>query len=210
MSDITVVSTEKYLASPCAALPLPYSVCGGKAVGARHLGGPSGAPAAVPEGAFSRLLHPLGDMKRFESGEYSVRQLFLEDDDDAALVSRLAEMCGEKPDIASFVKQPYYNERLCVAVHSRKTGECVCAGLGGADGSLREAWTSLILIPEGLVGGEASKLLISELLRRMAPIAGFATANAPYGSNLERLLRRCGFSGGDIWFFYGNRQASRI
>ena len=95
-------------------------------------------------------------------------------------------------------------------MHDRSTGACVCAGLGGLDNGLHEAWFERLLIPDGHIGGEASMLLINELLRRMAPMARFVTANAPYGSGLERLLRKCGFAGGDIWVYNGNSSSARI
>ena len=211
MSDITVITKQEYLASPCSALPLPYMVCGGKASVAERIGGEGISIMSVPEGAFSRMIFRLGDMERFESKEHSVRRLFIADDaDDASLIASLASACGAELNIASFIKKPYYNEKLCAAVHEKATGECVCAGLGGIDTELKEAWFEALLIPDGHIGGSASRLLINELLRRMAPMAEFVTANAPCGSNLERLLRKCGFTGGDIWRFNGNLRTLRI
>ena len=210
MSDILSVSAEAYLSDPCGALPAPFGVCridtgfaGGEPFapsaaspcGALHLGGASGAPGKVPEGAYYRLYHPLGDMRRFTVNGYSARRLFpSEEGDDALLIFRF---CGD--DAGKIISSRFYTEELCVAVHSRETGECRGVGAGHFDPVLREAWIVSLSMAEGCAGGAAERLLISELLRRMAPMARFATVCVGFGSGRERLLRKCGFTGGDIW-----------
>ncbi len=193
------VPKDAYLASPCAVLPLPYGECFGSAEGYRHIAGEGLEPGPIPDGAYYRLRRELGDMRRFESAAFSVRQLFLRDDpEDAALACRMARAAHSAFDAGAFAASERFAESLCIAVHSRENGACVGCGFGASDPEIGEAWISALLVPAH--EDEALMLLVNDLLRRMARLAPFATVCAPCAdARLVRLLRRSGFSGGDIW-----------
>lgn len=205
------VDLETYLAAPCASLPLPYAVCGGSACGGLRIAG-EGIPVDLIKEAeaddnafrhtFYRLSRELGDMRRYSSDTHSARQLFAGDAEDAALIADIAARCGSKIDLEAFASSPFFNERLCVAVHERASGECRAAGLALYDGDMREGWLYRLFIPGEYLGTDAAALLVSELLRRMPAGAQFATANVSlFNKGLVRLLRKRGFSGGDLWVF---------
>lgn len=211
MSDITIVSAESYLASPCSSLPLPFAVCRGVPHGGLRIAG-EGVPIDTVKKsdphddgfkhAFYRLRRDIGDMRRPGSETHSARQLFINDAEDAALAASFAAGCESSFDIAAFAASPFFNERLCVAVHERASGDCRALGFGLADVSTQEGWLYRVLIPGEYMGSDAPKLLIYELLRRMPPGVEFATANVSiYSKELVRVLRKCGFFGGDIWSY---------
>ena len=188
-----LISPADYVIEPCGLLPLPYALCHGDPAGYEHIAGAHrGAPMSVPEGAFCRLCRRLGDMERASSKTLSVRQLFLrEEEDDRVLLAAFGR--SAKQAIAS----PCFCDKLCIAVHDRVTGDCVGVGLAFFDEETGEVFIDSVLTV--VPNDEASEFIIKELLRRASGLAGFVTASAPYKSGLERLLRKCGFYGGDIW-----------
>ena len=193
------VGMEQYLQAPCGTLPKPYAVCGGSAEGFRHIAGEGIMPSEeMPADAYCRLFRSIGDMQRMRSDRFSVRQLFIKEDaDDRALLRSLAAEEDAESDLDELILLPYFCDKLCVAVHERATGVCVCAAIGCFDKDSGEAWLQCIL--PGSTWDEAVRLALNELLRRMAPMTEFVTACAPTGSALEHALRKSGFTGGDIW-----------
>lgn len=188
-----MISPADYAIEPCGLLPLPYALCHGDPSGYEHIAGAHrGAPIAMPEGAYCRLCRRLGDMERAVSKTLSVRQLFLSgDEDDRVLLAALGK--SAKQCLAS----PCFCDKLCIAVHDRNTGDCAGVGIAFFDEETGEVFIDSVLTV--VPNDEAMELIIKELLRRASGLAGFATAAAPVKSNLERLLRKCGFYGGDIW-----------
>jgi len=105
-------------------------------------------------------------------------------------------------EVRSWADHPVYDPSLWVWVRETATGRRVGLGIAELDPKIREASLEWIQVLPDEQGKGLGKAIVAEILRRVAGRASFTTVSG-CEDNLthpERLYRRCGFTGSDVWW----------
>jgi GNAT superfamily N-acetyltransferase len=105
-------------------------------------------------------------------------------------------------EVQSWASHPVYDPALWVWVREAATDHPVGLGIAEVDPEIPEASLEWVQVHPDAQGKGLGKALVAELLRRVAGRTVFTTVSGQV-DNLtqpERLYRRCGFSGSDIWW----------
>ena len=200
------LTKEQYLADPCGASSLPYwkaknlvVPAGMRIVHHREFRGED--PAGDGDETYFRLLHDLRDLscpalpRGFTLGETDCREL-------AAHIRRCYDGIGvSEAELQRDTRSPVYDPSLWLAVREEQTGEIVASGIAALDRELGEGSLEWIQVSAPYRGRGLGSFLVRELLHRMQGRARFATVSGQCGNptDPERLYRRCGFIGTDVW-----------
>jgi len=167
---------------------------------------------AMPNASFStrtpffRLIHrdqliPLTSLSPgFHVAEVSV-------DTQADLVSQLIGQCYDdvQPSaeiVQSWANHPVYAPDLWIWVVDQKMGAPVGLGIAEYDPTIREGSLEWIQVLPAYRGKGLGQALVVDLLTRLHQRAEFVTVSGRVRNrtNSERLYRRCGFRGNDVWW----------
>lgn len=203
-----MVSLIEYLENPCGTLSIPYWKSRGlvlpesirivhqRAFSDRDL---AGCAAEV----YFRLLHTLEHVEPVLPGGFYVKTATRED------IPLMVELINRSYDDLSVTCERLlhdttlraYDATLWIIAYDAKTSLAVGCGIADFDKETREGSLEWIQVLPEFRGKGAGKLLVNELLSRMAGRAAFATVSGRVDSptNPERLYRRCGFTGDDVW-----------
>lgn len=104
-------------------------------------------------------------------------------------------------ELQEYTTRPVYAPSLWLAVMDDKTGEIVATGIAELDCECNEGILEWIQVSENYRGCGLGSYIVAELLWRMKDIAQFATVSGQCNNptNPERLYRKCGFTGNDVW-----------
>ncbi len=108
--------------------------------------------------------------------------------------------------VRSWMAHPTYDPSLWIWVREIETGKPVGLGIAELDRSVPEASLEWVqVLPKEKRKG-LGKALVAELLRRVAGEVMFTTVSGQVNnpSRPERLYRRCGFTGNDVWWLMQN------
>ena len=128
-------------------------------------------------------------------------------DTDADAIAALIRACYPgsgmtAEEVKSWACHPVYDPALWVWVRETATHRPVGLGIAEYDPHVPEASLEWIQVHPAAQGQGLGKAIVAELLRRVAERAAFTTVSGQM-DNLtrpERLYRRCGFTGSDIWW----------
>ncbi len=104
-------------------------------------------------------------------------------------------------ELKSYLQRRVYCRELWLAVRENATGEIVATGIAELDREIGEGILEWIQVSPQYRGRGLGQFLVQELLCRMSPNADFATVSGQCNNPTfpERLYRRCGFAGSDVW-----------
>ncbi len=104
-------------------------------------------------------------------------------------------------ELQGYTRREVYDPDLWLAVRDSGSGKIVATGIGELDRSVGEGVLEWIQVSPEYRGKGLGKFLVLELLERMRPAAEFATVSGKCSAptSPERLYRRCGFAGSDVW-----------
>ncbi len=104
-------------------------------------------------------------------------------------------------ELQGYTQRKVYCPNLWLAVRDKTTGIIVATGIAELDYDIQEGILEWIQVSPGYRGIGLGKFLVLELLRRMKPMADFATVSGQCNNptSPEQLYRKCGFAGEDIW-----------
>ena len=104
-------------------------------------------------------------------------------------------------ELRSYTTRPVYDAALWLAVKDNYTGKIVATGIAELDREIGEGILEWIQVSEDHRGRELGQYIVSELLWRMKDKADFVTVSGQCNnpSDPERLYRKCGFTGNDVW-----------
>ena len=88
------------------------------------------------------------------------------------------------------------------------TAAIVGCGIADFDKELSEGIIEWVQVIPAYRGNKIGQLIVSELLGRMKSIAKFATVSGKVNNitNPEKLYRKCGFVGHDVWHILTKRE----
>ena len=104
-------------------------------------------------------------------------------------------------EVRGFTERKVFCPQLWIVLRDNSTGEIVATGIGELDREIGEGVLEWIQVSKEHRGRGLGCYIVRELLWRMRDIAKFATVSGQCNnpSNPEKLYRKCGFIGDDIW-----------
>ena len=155
---------------------------------------------------FFRLIHrdqavpPAGLPPGFHVADVSV-------DTEAHHVSELIEKCYDElqpsvETVQSWANHPVFDPDLWIWVVDQKMDAPVGLGIAEFDSTICEGSLEWIQVLPAYRGKGLGKAVVVELLTRLYERAAFVTVSGRVGNrtNPDRLYRRCGFHGNDVWW----------
>ena len=207
-----MLTKERYLADPCKAASIPYwkakSITIPDGMKILHQDEYDNAENKhfVDEPYF-RLIHNLkGLAEQVLPQGYSLCTATLSEY--AAHISSCYDGIGiNEGELRSYTLRPVYDAALWLAVKDELTGNIVATGIAELDCEIGEGILEWIQVSQGHRGKGLGRHVVSELLWRMKGKAGFATVSGQCNNstNPEKLYRKCGFTGNDVWHILRKR-----
>ena len=152
---------------------------------------------------YFRLSHDLKDIPQVTSDEYRIETATV---DDIPLVQELINRSYQDLSVSceqllSYTKSEVYDEKLWIIVSEKLTNKPVACGIAELDKELKEGVLEWIQVLPEYRGKKLGQLLVNELLTRLQGKADFVTVSGKVdnATKPERLYRKCGFTGKDIW-----------
>ena len=207
-----MLTKEQYLADPCKAASIPYwkakSITIPDSMIILHQDEYDCAENQyfIDEPYF-RLIHNLkGLAEPVLPQGYSLCTATLSDY--AAHISSCYEEIGiTEEELRSYTLRPVYDASLWLAVKDEHSGTVVATGIAELDCEIGEGVLEWIQVSQGHRGKGIGRYVVSELLWRLTSKASFATVSGQCNnaSNPEKLYRKCGFCGNDVWHILRKR-----
>ena len=201
-----MLTKEQYLANPCKASSIPYRK-------AKSITIPEGMKILHQEEfndaenrhfvdePYFRLIHNLkGLAKPVLPQGYSLCTATLSEY--AAHINSCYEGIGiTEEELRSYTLRAVYDAALWLAVKDERTGNIVATGIAELDREIGEGVLEWIQVSHGHRGKGLGRYIVLELLRRMKDKVDFATVSGQCNNatNPEKLYRKCGFTGNDVW-----------
>ena len=207
-----VITRNQYLSDPCKAASIPYWKAKSITIpdGMKFLHQDEyddGENQRFVDEPYFRLIHNLkGLAEPVLPQDYSLCTAALSKY--AAHISSCYDEIGiNEGELRSYTLRPVYDAALWLAVKDERTGTIVATGIAELDRKIGEGILEWIQVSQGHRGKGLGRYIVSELLWRMKCRAGFATVSGQCNnaSNPEKLYRKCGFTGNDVWHILRKR-----
>ena len=206
-----MITKEEYLKNPCKVSSLPYwkakTITVPDGIKILHQDEYSAAeyPQYIDEPYF-RLRHDLEDISEpvLPQGYSLCTATICEY---AAHISSCYDGIGiTEEELRSYTFRPVYDAALWLAIKENKTGSIVATGIAELDREINEGALEWIQVSQGHRGKGLGSYIILELLRRLKSKAEFTTVSGQCNNvtNPEKLYRKCGFTGNDVWHILTN------
>ena len=206
-----MLTKEQYLADPCKTASIPYwkakSITVPDGMKILHQDEYDDAHPQYIDEPYFRMIHDLkGLSKQALPQGYSLCTASLSEY--AAHVNSCYEGIGiTEEELRSYTLRPVYDEALWLAVKDDQTNRMVATGIAELDREIGEGVLEWIQVSENHRGKGLGRYIVSELLWRLKSKAGFATVSGQCNNatNPEKLYRKCGFCGNDVWHILRKR-----
>lgn len=207
-----MLTKEQYLADPCKAASIPYwkvksiTVTDGMMILHQDEYEDAEYQQYIDEPYF-RLSHDLNGLAEpvLPQG-YSLCTATLSEY--AAHINSCYDGIGiTEAELQSYTTRPVYDAALWLAVKDDQAGNIVATGIAELDREIGEGVLEWIQVSQVHRGKGLGRYIVSELLWRMKGKAQFATVSGQCNNaaNPEKLYRRCGFTGNDVWHILRKR-----
>ena len=203
-----MITLEEYLRNPCASLSIPYWKAKGMTIPPQI--------RIVHDNEFSsdrwteyederyfRLFRGMADIS--DARPESV-VLHTASRDDLPLMADVinrsyTDLSVSLKQLEGYTATPVYEPQLWVLAKDAVTGGCMGCGVADYDPEAGEMILEWIQVLPACRGRGVGQAIVNELLRRAQGYARFATVSGKVDNPTrpERLYRRCGFEGGDVW-----------
>lgn len=127
--------------------------------------------------------------------------------DELPLVASFINQCYEKirvdeAIVRSWLTHPSYNPNLWIWIKDSQRNQFAALGIAEIDPRVPEASLEWIQVHPGYQGRGLGSALVADLLRRVAPDVEFTTVSGEVDnpSEPEKLYRKVGFTGSDVWW----------
>lgn len=112
------------------------------------------------------------------------------------------------PEIQRYLLREQYRSELWLAVKEDCKGKIVATGIAELDGGMGEGVLEWIQVSKNYRRGGLGRYVVLELLWRMRKAARFVTVSGKCKNpdHPERLYRKCGFCGNDVWHILRERE----
>ena len=201
-----MITKEEYLKNPCRVCSIPFwksksiTIPEGMIILHQDEYDAAGYPQYIDEPYF-RLIHDLKSLAvPVPPQGYSLcTATFAEY---AAHINSCYNGIGiTEEELSRYTLRPVYDAFLWLAVKDDQTDRIVATGIAELDREIGEGALEWIQVSQAHRGKGLGRYIVLELLRRLKSKAGFATVSGQCNNaaNPEKLYRKCGFTGNDIW-----------
>lgn len=207
-----MISKEQYLSDPCRASSIPYwkaksiEIPDGMEI-LHQEDNPETAYQPYIDTSYFRLRHDLHGLSAAVMPHgYMLCEATL--GDYAAHINSCYTGIGiTEAELRLYTTRPVYDAALWLAVKDGQTDRIVATGIAELDRDIGEGVLEWIQVSDPHRGHGLGTYIVSELLWRMKDKAQFATVSGQCQNhtNPERLYRRCGFTGSDVWHILRKR-----
>ena len=206
LEDNDMLTKEQYLADPCKAASIPYwkaksiTIQDGMKILHQDEFDDAGYQQYIDE-LYFRLIHNLkGLVEPVLPQGYSLCTATLSEYA-AHISSCYVGIAITEEELQCYTFRPVYDVALWLAVKDEYTGTIVATGIAELDREIDEGILEWIQVSQAHRGKGLGRYVVSELLWRMKGKAGFATVSGQCNNaaNPEKLYRKCGFTGNDVW-----------
>lgn len=196
-----------YLKNPCSSLSLPYWKSKEIAVPdnikiVHHNDFSSKLLEDYWDEKYFRLIHFLNNIDSEIPEGFSIKNAELSD---VPLIVETINNCYTDlsvsyKQILSYTKTKVYDKNLWIFVYENKTNHIVGCGIADFDSEVKEGILEWIQVLPEYRGRKIGQLIVNQLLCRMNN-ADFVTVSGKVDNitNPERVYRKCGFVGNDVW-----------
>ena len=207
-----MITRNQYLSDPCKAESIPYwkakSITIPDGIKILHQDEyDDGENQRFVDEPYFRLIHNLkGLAEPVLPQDYSLCTAALSEY--AAHISSCYDGIGiNEGELRSYTLRPVYDAALWLAVKDDQTGTIVATGIAELDREVGEGILEWIQVSQGHRGKGLGRYVVSELLWRMKNNANFVTVSGQCNNatSPEKLYRKCGFTGNDVWHILKKR-----
>lgn len=203
-----MTSLGEYLKNPCGTLSIPYwknktiripsnmRIVHQRAFTETEL-------QRYTDDPYFRLMHDLKDIGLVGCGMYVARTAA---EDDLPLMVELINRSYDDLSVTleqmhGYRRTAVFAEELWIIASDAETLAPVGCGIADFDPEAKEGILEWIQVLPEHRGRKAGRFVVTELLRRMADRAAFATVSGRINNvtSPEMLYRKCGFTGNDVW-----------
>lgn len=204
-----ILSAEEYRKDPCGTLSIPYwkyrempAPADIKIV--HHRDFRDEYAVQYTDTSYFRLIHRLHSVSRTPMPGYSIRTIRLPQDmgDIVDIINQSYPDIRVTPDqIAGYCHTRVYDKNLWVLVQDTAACQGVGCGVADLDDDMKEGILEWVQVLPSYRQKGIGQRIVNELLYRMQGRASFATVfgRIDNPSRPERLYRKCGFTGNDVW-----------
>lgn len=203
-----MISLDAYCSNPCGTLSIPYwknksiTVPPGMQI-VHQQDFDASCWRAYRDEPYFRLMHDLTDVPADGGGRYHCKTA---DETDLALIMDLinrsyTDLTVTESQLQGYRETAAFTPDMWIIAYDTQTKACIGCGIADFDPEAREGVLEWIQVLPDCRGRGAGQFIVNELLRRMAGRADFATVSGRVdnAANPERLYRKCGFRGNDVW-----------
>lgn len=202
------MTAQEYLRDPCGVLSIPYwknkciSVPSHMRI-VHQRGFDASLLTSHADEPYFRLMH---DLKSIGPAKHAAFVCRTAGEDDLPLMADLinrsyTELSVTEAQLRGYRTTAVFAPDLWVIACDVQTQSPVGCGIADFDPEVQEGILEWIQVLPEHRGRGAGQLIVNELLRRMTGRASFATVSGRVNNPTcpERLYRKCGFSGDDVW-----------
>ncbi len=202
------ITIEEYLENPCGALSIPYwknkktSIPDYMMILHQDSFEESYLDAYSDERYF-RLYHSMRNIKEsipdwiyFRTAEMQDLCLIV-----SIINQSYTDLSVDLPQIVEYTKSAVYDQNLWIIAIDRETDKPIGCGIADYDDEVKEGILEWIqVLPEYRKKGVGSAI-VKQLLYKLSHKARFTTVSGKIDSfsNPEKLYRKCGFAGNNVW-----------
>ena len=201
-----MIKKEQYLSNPCRISSIPYWKAKSIAIPndmviLHHEEYKQSEYSEYKDEPYFRLIH---DLKNLSAPtlpqDFSLSEATPADF--ATHINSCYDSIGvSESELKNYTARPVYNAALWLAVRDDETGSIVATGIAEFDQEIGEGVLEWIQVSKEFRGKGLGRFIVCELLWRMKDIAKFITVSGQCNNpeNPEKLYRKCGFTGADVW-----------
>lgn len=210
LSNEIIIKRNKYLKDPCGAcaipfwkeikLKLPENM---KVIHEKYF--EDSDLEEYRDTTYFRLIHHLKKIEAVElKSDYEVKtvEISSEVDDIVHIINNSYEdIKVNKIQVEGWSKESVYDEKLWVFILDKLSKKPIALGIADFDQEMKEGSLEWIQVLPDYRGQGIGQVLVNELLIRLREKAAFVTVSGQSDNETkpEKLYRKCGFEGNDIW-----------
>ncbi|MBD5146138.1 MAG: GNAT family N-acetyltransferase [Ruminococcus sp.] len=203
-----MISLTEYLKDPCGTLSIPYwknkNIITPEHIKIVHQNDFNAENFSdFTDEKYFRLIHRLENIKAFTLDDFTVRTAAPED---IPLIVDLinksyTDISVSCEQISALTQLDVYDNNLWIIAYDKENNFAIGCGIADFDDKAKEGILEWIQVLPEYRGNKIGRLIVNELLCRIAEKADFATVSGKVdnASKPEILYRKCGFTGDDVW-----------
>lgn len=208
-----MISIKEYIKNPCKLTSIPYWKQKNLVVPANMLIVHNDEYSAQKyknyyDEPYFRLYHNLKNVNsEIPNNVEFIKEAHELIDDFVSLINdSYTDISVSRKQLESYQKTPVYYKSLWVLLREKQTNKIIGSGIGDFDTETGELILEWIQVLPNYRKCGYGQIIVNHMLAKMQNVAQFATVSGKVNNptNPEKLYRKCGFIGNDIWHILSN------